>query len=473
MFHHQENESLMPLLFLNQAANKWLPFLLIILLPIWKELYKRLLDMEFKYFKTRYILKATFSYRNGEFQISDCSDSFKAVMYDITSKLTHSKNWKYMVYDTTYDSFKMVEFAKPFPVTDTITVTLDKVVENIEKREHNYKVEKFTLSLFPLNNDMQSIKSYIEQIKKDYDAYSTAKALKTQKIFILNQFSHDDRINSYPHFTKLNFESNKTFDNLFFEGKDALLKKLDYFIHNKHTYNTLGIPYTMGMLFHGEPGTGKTSTIKAIANYTNRHVIILSTKYIKTYNQLKECLINEFINDYRIPYDKRIYVIEEIDCSSWGPIVCKRGESAAEKPPAPTPTQEDWTKVLEAEPATADSTQPAAAGAALSLLKKNELTITLSDLLELLDGIVEIPGRMVIFTTNHPDKLDPALLRPGRVDINLCFKKLNRQDVARLYHLWFKEELDTSKLKDYQYTQAELGELFSFHGTAAKNKLLY
>lgn len=466
MLHDQFSpESLMPFLFFNQAANKWLPFLLIILLPIWKEVYKRLLEMQFTYFKTRYILKATFNFRNGEFQISDCSDSFKAVMYDITTKLTQSKHWKYLVYDTTFDSFKMVEFAKPFPVTDTITVTLDKVVENIEKREHNYKVERFTLSLFPRHNDMQSIKTYIQQAKIKYEAYSTDKALKTQKIFILNEFRRDDY--SYPHFTKLNFESNKTFDNLFFEGKDTLLKKLDFFLQNKATYNTLGIPYTMGMLFHGEPGTGKTSTIKAIANYTNRHVIILSTKYIKTYNQLKECLVSEFINDYRIPYDKRIYVIEEIDCSSWGSIVCKRGEGVPSPVPV-TPTQEDWTKILEGE----TETTQGATSAAISLLKKNELSITLSDLLELLDGIVEMPGRMIIFTTNHPDKLDPALLRPGRVDINLCFKKLNRQDVSRLYYLWFKEKLDPAHLCDYVYTQAELGELFSFHGAEAKNKIL-
>lgn len=453
-------ETLAPLFFLNQTTTKWLPFLLFFLLPIWKEIYKRLLNINLTLFRTSYIIKATFSYRNGTFQISDCSNSFKAVMYDISTKLQQSQKTKYIVYDDGFDAFKMVEFSNFFSVTENIRVSLDKVVENIEKRENNFKVERFTLSLYPRHNNMQVIKDYLEVVQKNYQTYTTLKALKNQKIFVLDRFDKD-----YPIFTQVNFESSKTFDNLFFEGKEALLTKLDFFLNNKNTYHTLGIPYTMGLLFHGEPGTGKTSTIKAIANYTNRHIIILSTKYIKNYNQLKECLLSEFIHEYRIPFDKRIYVIEEIDCSGWESIICKREEkNVATNGIVKSQSQELElaAKLLEQDNSSGKDS------VAMSLLKKNELSITLSDLLELLDGIIEMPGRMIIFTTNHPDKLDPALVRPGRVDVNICFTKLNRHDVNKLYRLWFNQELNTDKVKDYEYTQASLGELFSFHGRDAK-----
>ena len=457
-------ESLAPFFLLNQTTTKWLPLLLFFLLPIWKELYKRLLDFNLSPFRTRYIIKATFSYRNGEFQISDCSNSFKAVMYDISTKLQQSQNVKYLVYDANFDSFKMVEFTNFFSVTDSIRVTLDKLVENIDKRENNYKVEKFTISLYPKNNNMQFVKDYIETAQNNYQTYTTLKALKQQKIFVLDRFDKD-----YPFFSQLNFESNKTFDNLFFEGKETLITKLDFFLNNKNTYHTLGIPYTMGLLFHGEPGTGKTSTIKAIANYTNRHIIILSTKYIKTYNQLKECLLGEFINDYRIPFDKRIYVIEEIDCSGWESIICRREDkNVATNPLVKSPSQEVELATAAAKLLDSDSSGDKES-TVMSLLKKNELSITLSELLELLDGIIEMPGRMIIFTTNHPDKLDPALIRPGRVDVNICFKKLKREDVNKLYRLWFNEDLDLDKVKDYEYTQASLGELFSFHGRDARS----
>jgi hypothetical protein len=458
-------ETLAPLFLLNQTATKWLPLLLFFLLPIWKELYKRLLDINLTPFRTRYIIKATFSYRNGEFLLSDCSNSFKAVMYDISTKLQQSKNVKYVVYDANFDSFKMVEFTNFFSVTDNIRVTLDKLVENIDKREHNYKVEKFTLSLYPRHNNMELVKEYLETARKDYQSYTTLKALNQQKIFVLDNFDRN-----FPNFTQLNFESNKTFNNLFFEGKEALITKLDFFLNNKNTYHTLGIPYTMGMLFHGEPGTGKTSTIKAIANYTNRHIVILSTKYIKTYNQLKECLLGEFIHEYRIPYDKRLYVIEELDCSGWESIICRREEKGGDgngmvKSPSKELELAAAVKLLEGDSGVGKEDT---ASAAMSLLKKNELSITLSELLELLDGIIEMPGRMIVFTTNHPDKLDPALIRPGRIDVNICFKKLNREDVNRLYRLWFNEELCLDKVKDYEYTQASLGELFSFHGRDAR-----
>jgi ATP-dependent 26S proteasome regulatory subunit len=91
-------------------------------------------------------------------------------------------------------------------------------------------------------------------------------------------------------------------------------------------------------------------------------------------------------------------------------------------------------------------------------------TITLGDFLELLDGIVEIPGRMIIMTSNHPEILDPALIRPGRVDIVIEFKKLSKENVADMYKLWFGSALDEKvykDMKDYAFTQADIGNLFA------------
>ena len=75
------------------------------------------------------------------------------------------------------------------------------------------------------------------------------------------------------HYTEFQFESGKSFKNVFFPQKDTLIKRLDFFRDNKSWYKSRGIPYTMGLLLHGIPGCGKTSTIKAIANHTQRHIV--------------------------------------------------------------------------------------------------------------------------------------------------------------------------------------------------------
>ena len=67
----------------------------------------------------------------------------------------------------------------------------------------------------------------------------------------------------------------------------------------------MGIPYTLGLMFSGEPGCGKTSTIKAIANYTKRHIIEIPLSRVTTCRELKEIFFNEIINDHYVPSRKK------------------------------------------------------------------------------------------------------------------------------------------------------------------------
>ena len=56
--------------------------------------------------------------------------------------------------------------------------------------------------------------------------------------------------------------------------------------------------------------------------------------------------------------------------------------------------------------------------------------MNLSDLLEAFDGVLEMKGRMMVLTTNHFEKLDPALIRPGRIDLTLELKRLHIRTVS-------------------------------------------
>ena len=99
-------------------------------------------------------------------------------------------------------------------------------------------------------------------------------------------------------------------------------------------------------------------------------------------------------------------------------------------------------------------------------VKKDEEPLTLGTILETIDGIVETKGRIIIMTTNHREVLDPALLRPGRIDFELEFKKLRRCDIASIYESMFEVPMPEETLRrinDYTYSQAEISRLIFKH----------
>ncbi len=260
-------------------------------------------------------------------------------------------------------------------------------------------------------------------------------------------------------FEKFEFNSNKNFNNLFFENKDIIINRIDNFNNNIHKYKKLGIPHTLGFLFHGIPGTGKTSCIKAIANYTNRSIISINMKdIINIYD-----LIKIFNDDNAIPYcnaplEKRLYVFEEIDC-----VDCflsrdlKKEDNSINK-------QNELLDVVLSSIHNKDKDKN----------KYLSNKITIGEILEVLDGIIECRDRFCIFTTNNIQKIDNALLRPGRIDEIIEFKKLRKVDIEKLYQLWFDRKIsdkELNKIKDYTISQAEFGKL-CFENINNPNKVI-
>jgi ATP-dependent 26S proteasome regulatory subunit len=84
--------------------------------------------------------------------------------------------------------------------------------------------------------------------------------------------------------------------------------------------------------------------------------------------------------------------------------------------------------------------------------------LTLSFLLNLIDGIIEQPSRILIMTTNHPEQIDPALLRPGRVDIKHEFKRCTKPIIKEIIEFFFNQEsqVDVSQLHDYAHSPADV-----------------
>eukprot|EP00629_Pelagomonadales_sp_RCC1024_P000604 CAMPEP_0119269292 /NCGR_PEP_ID=MMETSP1329-20130426/6756_1 /TAXON_ID=114041 /ORGANISM="Genus nov. species nov., Strain RCC1024" /LENGTH=546 /DNA_ID=CAMNT_0007269289 /DNA_START=58 /DNA_END=1694 /DNA_ORIENTATION=- len=192
----------------------------------------------------------------------------------------------------------------------------------------------------------------------------------------------------------------KTFDTLFFREKRRVLQAIDDFEAKAGKYEIPGFPHKLGLLLHGPPGTGKTSLIKAIAAKTKRHVINVRLSQVGTNAKLCDWLFDgKFQVDedtVKVPVDKCVFVFEDIDCVS--DVVLARAPTARS---ASAPVEDVAVDSSKPGPASADD------------------RLSLAGLLNALDGVVDAPGRIVIMTSNHPEKLDPALVRPGRVNLKL------------------------------------------------------
>lgn len=196
---------------------------------------------------------------------------------------------------------------------------------------------------------------------------------------------------SYSHtmWSHIVFEHPATFDTIAMEAekKQEIIDDLLTFTSSKDFYARIGKAWKRGYLLYGPPGTGKSTMIAAIANLLNYDIYDLELTAVKNNTELRKLLIETT--------SKSIIVIEDIDCSLDLTGQRKKKEEKSkddekEKPPKESSNKEDETSSK----------------------------VTLSGLLNFIDGIWSACGgeRLIVFTTNYVEKLDPALIRTGRMD---------------------------------------------------------
>lgn len=152
----------------------------------------------------------------------------------------------------------------------------------------------------------------------------------------------------------------------------SLERRVREFTESREDYERVGIPWRLGILFHGEPGTGKTSLAHTLASVLGRRLAVIPLADLRSDEDL--------ISAFEGVHDGGIVLIEDVDCA-----FRKRDNEDAEG-------------------------------------------ITFSGFLNCIDGVIAPQnGRILIMSTNHIDRLDPALVRPGRVDIRLEVPLLTRE----------------------------------------------
>ena len=282
----------------------------------------------------------------------------------------------------------------------------------------------YTLEISSYTSDINTINKFIsgcnEKYKKKIQSESlVSSGLKYYKYLGMNNSNHQCM------FDEFNFTQTKSFSNIFFTQKDELVHKINYFTSNEKTYKLLGRPYSIGIMLHGKPGTGKTSCIKAIAALTQRHIIDISLKKIKTQKELSEIFYGGKINGVEMNMCKKLFVLEEFDC-----IIDKLKDRKLNFDENKTNLIENNNnnnnnydyKYME----NIDKFEKNTIGFNNKKLKNDDTEgITLDNLLELLDGVLELNCSMFIATTNYIDMIDSALIRPGRFDCCIEFDNAN------------------------------------------------
>jgi hypothetical protein len=324
--------------------------------------------------------------------------------------------------------------------------------EATDGKKQNNKIEKIKIVLYSNKSSISDIKLFVENITNNYLENIATSRHNKQFVYTLTKTKFEDYI--YECWNETIFESSRSFDNLFFEQRNYALRKIDFFLNNKAWYFEKGIPYSLGIGLYGDPGTGKTSFIKALATYTKRHIIVISLKLIKNKADLETFFFERIYNvDNKknpIDFSNKIIVFEDIDCV--GNIVHNRATNNNNNNSNSNIESSQTNKLVEVLSNTLS----------LNGEKNGESDITLDDILNLWDGIRETPGRIMVISSNHYDKLDPALVRPGRIDLTLEMSLVTRQIIKELYEKWFANtpvlltDDILNKIENKFYSPAEL-----------------
>jgi chaperone BCS1 len=218
------------------------------------------------------------------------------------------------------------------------------------------------------------------------DAYAAANPETDQIIYV--------RLPHYGDWSRDMERRLRPLESVIFPGGvlEGLLDDVKQFLREEDWYLRTGIPHRRGYLLYGPPGNGKSSAVMAIASAMKMDICVMSLSNMgMDDNALRSCFAD-------IPPES-IVLIEDVDCVF---EQRQRKEGAADY-------------------------------------------ISFSGLLNAIDGVVASEGRLLFMTTNYIEKLDPALIRPGRTDVKLFVDNASASQAERLFLRFFPDEPDHAR----------------------------
>jgi len=259
--------------------------------------------------------------------------------------------------------------------------------------------QTLTITCWSLGAGVQPVKDFLEYVHEVFKPLEH----NTTTIFRATCFKEQQKF----HWDIGVSRPARTVDSIALEsGKKRLLMKecTRYFSEEDERFHaSRGIPYRRGLLFYGPPGTGKTSFTVALAGHFNLNVYMISMSD----GALNDVGLGKLFDT--LPR-RCIVLLEDID------------SSGIDRPP-----RQEVVKSYK-DPS--------------RMTKTVTVGVTLSGLLNVLDGPASVDGRLVVMTSNSPDSLDAALLRPGRIDSKVLFGYTNREVSGQIFLHIFNKTAD-------------------------------
>ncbi|KAK1595602.1 P-loop containing nucleoside triphosphate hydrolase protein [Colletotrichum navitas] len=255
------------------------------------------------------------------------------------------------------------------------------------------------LVVLRLGRSIQPVKDFLNNCRdfadRQREAFITVRATKNQ----YNQESWDTTI----------LRPIRPLETVHFDEKTKteLVLDIEMYLNQKTRkfYTERGIPYRRGYLFHGPPGTGKTSLSLALASYFNLELYLLHIPSIRDDNDLE--------NLFAALPPKCIVLLEDIDAIGL----------------------QHRKKFDPEDTASDDSDSDSDKESARSF---GRCRCTLSGLLNVLDGVASQEGRIVLMTSNVAHKLDRALVRPGRIDRMIYLGNISRHSAKGMFERMYR-----------------------------------
>ena len=206
-----------------------------------------------------------------------------------------------------------------------------------------------------------------------------------------------------------------------------LVRDVETFKAAKQRYHQLGVPYHRGYLFYGPPGTGKTSLVSALAARCGMSIYLIGLTNFND-KSLMGAIYDVSPNS--------VILFEDIDCMKTGNA-------------RPGPGKWAKNRMLEGLDDRADP--------------RDQSGVTLSGLLNVLDGFNAPEDVLFVMTTNKIETLDPALLRPGRIDYRLFLGEATEEQKIELYRRFFPRA-SPSEARSFVQTHQSTGTMAEFQG---------
>ncbi|KAG2679093.1 hypothetical protein I3760_11G035200 [Carya illinoinensis] len=329
-------------------------------------------------------LRRSKAYSNVEAYLSANSSTnakrLKAEMGRDSSKLVFSMD----EYERTTDEFRGVEvrWLSSKVVSQTARLTIN-----------NFPQPETRLYKLTFHNKYREIimESYLEHVLRKGKEIRVKNRQRKLYTNTGHRYCSSHKQTMWSHIV---FEHPATFETMAMDRvkKQEIVDDLLTFSKSKDFYKRIGKVWKRGYLLYGPPGTGKSTMIAAISNLLNYDVYDLELTAVRDNIELRKLLIETT--------SKSIIVIEDIDCSL--DLTCQRKKKAKK-----SSEDENIDEKLNKESAKKETKEEAGSS-----------KVTLSGLLNFIDGLWSSGAeqRLIVFTTNYVEKLDPALIRRGRMD---------------------------------------------------------